>query len=89
VEQAPSVLCVPGSLTLRGRHQDATQVLQHDPHQLPREERPLPEAQVAAGLLALARLMGRQAAQEHLAASEHEKDTRDGDHTAQNAQADH
>ncbi len=46
-----------------------------DPHPS-RQERPEPEAPVALALLALARLMGRSAAQEHLAASKHE-DTRD------------
>ena len=57
-------------------------MLQPAPHQLPHEERPEPEAQVAAALVALARLMGRVAAQEHLAASEHERDTRDDEQDA-------
>ena len=57
-------------------------MLQTDPH-LPRQERPEPETRVAAALLALAQLMGRAAAQEHLAASTHEKDTRHDDQAAQ------
>ncbi len=56
-----------------------------DPHPS-RQERPEPEAPVALALLALARLMGRQAAQEHLAASKHE-DTRDDEPAPQAAQA--
>lgn len=40
-----------------------------DPHQ-PRRARPEPEVPVAAALEALARLMGRAAAREHIAASE-------------------
>ena len=57
-----------------------------DHHQLPHEGRPEPEVPVATALLALERLMGRSAAQEHLAASEHE-DTRDDEPDAQAAQA--
>jgi hypothetical protein len=57
-------------------------------HQIPRSERPEPEAPVATALLALARLMGQAAAQEHLAASKHDRDTRDDEQDPHAAQAD-
>jgi hypothetical protein len=49
-------------------------------HPLPHPKRLEPEARAAAALVALARLMGRAAAQEHHAASEHVRARQDDNH---------
>ena len=54
---------------LRGRNQDARQVPKA-PHQLPQDERAEAEATLAAALVGLARLLGRQAARESGPASD-------------------
>ena len=67
-------------MALWGYHQDARRVPKPDPH-LPRNERHEPEAPVATVLVALAQLIGRAAAQEHLAASDHTGDRQDDEDT--------